>query len=455
MNKIKQNKITFSLILISIIVIFSSLTILSLPVIFNYKNKVEKIEKNFFKIFKIYLNTQGNVSYKPFPKPHLLVENATLNLSDKNNKKNLINTNNLKIYISLRDIYLRLFDNFISTEISHTNLEVDISDILEIRKHLYNNINNPINLINCKLFFKNKNNEIILISPIKKINYKIDSKTKTKNFFIDGQIFGMNYKSEWYRNFSFPNISNLKINVFNPNIEINNKLKFVELNNYVGNILIESKSEKIEYDYKINQNNIKIISPNKNNLNFKTDIHLTFNPFYFEGKLILKNQKVHNIIDNILLNLVLYNKDYLGNLSGNFKLKFDNIRNKLIKSGEIDFIVNEKIIDLKKIKFNLGKIGELNSEIDFITNQDDIIFLSKNKLIIKDHIEFAKVFQISSKKSKKLKQIDFNLEKKIGSSDFFITDAKVNNNQNPNRLVGESSIKNIQNLRKFIREFID
>ena len=68
---------------------------------------------------------------------------------------------------------------------------------------------------------------------------------------------------------------------------------------------------------------------------------------------------------------------------------------------------------------------------------------------------FAKVFQISSKKSKKLKQIDFNLEKKIGSSDFFITDAKVNNNQNPNRLIGESSIKNIQNLRKFIREFID
>ena len=193
MNKIKQNKITFSLILISIIVIFSSLTILSLPVIFNYKNKVDKIEKNFFKIFKIYLNIHGNVLYKPFPKPHLLVENATLNLSDKNNKKNLINTNNLKIYISLRDIYLRLFDNFISTEISNTNLEVDISDILEIRKHLYNNINNPINLINCKLFFKNKNNEIILISPIKKINYKIDSKTKTKNFFIDGQIFGMNY----------------------------------------------------------------------------------------------------------------------------------------------------------------------------------------------------------------------------------------------------------------------
>ena len=47
MNKIKQNKITFSLILIAISVIFSSLTILSLPVLFNYKSKVQEIRKKF------------------------------------------------------------------------------------------------------------------------------------------------------------------------------------------------------------------------------------------------------------------------------------------------------------------------------------------------------------------------------------------------------------------------
>ena len=47
MNKIKQNKITFILILTAIAIIFSSLTILSLPVLFNYKSKVAKIEKIF------------------------------------------------------------------------------------------------------------------------------------------------------------------------------------------------------------------------------------------------------------------------------------------------------------------------------------------------------------------------------------------------------------------------
>ena len=67
MNKIKQNKITFSLVLIAIIIIFSSITILSLPVLFNYKSKVAKIEENFYRNFKLYLNTNGNISYKPFP----------------------------------------------------------------------------------------------------------------------------------------------------------------------------------------------------------------------------------------------------------------------------------------------------------------------------------------------------------------------------------------------------
>ena len=87
MNKIKQNKITFTLILSAIAIIFSSLTILSLPVLFNYKSKVQKIEKIFIKILKFILNSSGEISYKPFPKPHLLVENASLNLTKSKKMK--------------------------------------------------------------------------------------------------------------------------------------------------------------------------------------------------------------------------------------------------------------------------------------------------------------------------------------------------------------------------------
>ena len=101
MNKIKQNKITFTIILVSLVIIFSSISILSLPVLFNYESKVVEIEKSFFKNFKFNLNMSGNISYKPFPKPHLLVEKASLKLSQSSVDKNIINTKKLKIFISL------------------------------------------------------------------------------------------------------------------------------------------------------------------------------------------------------------------------------------------------------------------------------------------------------------------------------------------------------------------
>ena len=54
------------------------------------------------------------------------------------------------------------------------------------------------------------------------------------------------------------------------------------------------------------------------------------------------DKKVEKIIDNFLLNLILYNENYLGNLNGLFKIKFDKLNNKLIKKGEIKLIINEK-----------------------------------------------------------------------------------------------------------------
>ena len=137
------------------------------------------IEKNFYKSFKIHIKSLGNISYKPFPKPHLLVENAKLNLSKSKKKNSLIETSNLKIYISLRDIYLRSFNNLISTEISNANLDIKISDLKKFREHMYKKINKPIFFNNCKIFLKNERNEVILISPIKNITYKINDKKTT------------------------------------------------------------------------------------------------------------------------------------------------------------------------------------------------------------------------------------------------------------------------------------
>ena len=456
MNKIKQNKITFTLILGAIIVIFSSISILCLPVLFNYKSKVTIIEKNFYKNFKIFLNTSGKISYKPFPKPHLLVENASLNFDKSIEKNNFIDTRGLKIFISLRDVYLRSFSNLVSAEISNSNLEFQISDLQKIRKHLYQKVNNAIEFNNCKIFLKNEKEEVIIISPLKKILYKINNKSKTKNLIINGEIFGFNFKSEWKRNYSTPKFSFHNIKIFNPNIEIKNILDFEDIERFKANSQIVYAQDKLEYNFVYKNKNILISSPESQNTNFNINSEIQLNPFSFNGELTIKNKKVENILDTILLNLLLYNENYLGNLNGALKIKFDEMNNKLIKDGELDFIIKEKKINLQKANFNLGKIGIIQSNISFIEHQGETKFFSKNHLIVNNHIEFAKVFQIGTKKTKNIKSIYFNLEKDIGETDVIISNVRVNDKEiKNNKLDKFYLVKNIQNLRAYIRNIID
>ena len=455
MNKIKQNKITFTLILSAIVIIFSSLTILSLPVLFNYKSKVTIIEKNFYKSFKIYLNTSGKISYKPFPKPHLLVENASLNLSKNSKKNDFINTSNLKIYLTLRDIYYRSFENLLAIEIKDTNLNITIPDLKKIREHLYKNINNPIILKNCKVFIRNEKNNVILISPINKIIYKINEKNKIKNFSINAEVFGLNFKSEWKRNYSNPETTLHNINIFNPNIEIKNILNNMNNERYNLKTQINYDRDKFHYTIEYQNDKIKVSSPNRKKTNFNIESIIQLNPFYFEGDLLIKNKKVEKIIDSFLVNLFLYDKNLLGNINGLLKIKFDKLNNKLIKSGEIDLLINEKEINIKKGIFKLEKIGKIYSNISFFEKNGIIKFISKNQLNIENHIEFAKVFQVGSKKIKNLKNIYFELEKNIGDTDFIITNVKIDNLENNRKLEEIFLVKNIQNLRSHIRKIID
>ncbi len=455
MNKIKQNKITFILILTAILIIFSSLIILSLPVLFNYKSKVTTIEKNFYKNFKIFLNSSGKIAYKPFPKPHLLVESANLNLSNSFKKDNLINTKNLKIYLSLRDLYLRSFNNFVSTEISDTNLELKFKDIKEIRKHLYLNVNKPIIFNNCKVFLRNKTNEVLLISPIKKISYKIDNKNKIKNFNVNGELFGLNYKSEWKRYYIKPKKSYHNILIFNPNIEFKNILEFEDIKKIKSKIQVEFPQDKMEYNIQFNNGKIKISSPSNKKVNFNLDSEVKLTPFYFEGELKIKKKSIKKIIDNFLYILLSKNQDYLGNFNGNLNIILDKIDNKLIKKGEINFNIKEKKIKVNKARFVLDKIGYINSNINFIEKDGHIKFLSKNHLNIENHIEFAKIFQIGSKKVKNIKHIYFVTEKNLGETNFIIKNIKINKIENSNIESEVFLVNNIQNLRSYIRKVLN
>ncbi len=280
-------------------------------------------------------------------------------------------------------------------------------------------------------------------------------KKKIKNLNIDGAIFGLSFKSEWKRDYNFPQSSFHKVNIFNPNIELKNIFKFKNGNNFIGTTQISYAQDKLEYEIQFNKNKINIFSPKDKNINFNLNSEIQLKPFYFDGRLLIKNRKVEKIIDNLLSNLLLNDKNYLGNFNGKLKISFKELKNKLIKSGTMNFSINEKQIYLNKAEFELDKIGNITSDISFVENDGQIKFVSSNQLNIKNHIEFAKIFQVSTKKVKKIERIFFDLEKDIGETDFTINNIKINKMENKINSNEDFIIKNIQNLRSNIRNVID
>ena len=115
----------------------------------------------------------------------------------------------------------------------------------------------------------------------------------------------------------------------------------------------------------------------------------------------------------------------------------------------------KKKIKLKNSTFDLHKIGKLNSQISYKEELGKIKFFSKNKLIINNHIEFAKMFQIASNKAKNIDQISFQLEKNIHETDFTISNIIINNVENNEKIKQFYTVKNIQNLRSHIRKVLD
>ena len=82
------------------------------------------------------------------------------------------------------------------------------------------------------------------------------------------------------------------------------------------------------------------------------------------------------------------------------------------------------------------------------------IFLNQKYFSIENPIEFAKVFQISSKDVKKIKKIYFDIQKGIDETDFIISNIKIDNEDNLKKSEETFIIKNIQNLRASFRKVL-
>ena len=452
MSKRKNNNFS-KFILSSIIVFFSVILFLSLPVLFNYNSIQNVIEKKIFSEFKINLKIIGDISLKVFPRPHYLVEKANLDINIENDNSSIIETSDLKIFIPIKKIYSKSNIEIDGIELEKVNIYFNMDDILDFRNHLYYKINKPIQIRKSKFFLLDENKKTILISPLKKVKYLINKKNNSKQLKIDGNIFDVDFISFWRRNYDNPNETSNEINLKNPNLNIKNFFSFKDRSNFSGKSSINFLNEKIIFSYKFRDNKILIISPDKNQ-KIKLDTKIELNPFFLDSKVDIDDININFFIDNLLSVIFNSKEDFLENINGNVSLKLNNLKNSIINNGLINFSINEKDIKLEKSLFEIQSVGKIKSEFRYFIDRGDLIFVSENIFEINNTKEFSRKFQVRPKNLQNIKKIYFNLEKNIDSGEISISNIYLNKVDNQNFSEKIYIIQNIQILKALIRDVL-
>tara|TARA_Y100000590_G_scaffold282632_1_gene317944 strand:+ start:273 stop:1637 length:1365 start_codon:yes stop_codon:yes gene_type:complete len=452
MTKSKKKKNFFPIILTLIILFFSIIIFLSIPVLFNYKSIESQIEKKFYSEFNINLKILDKINYQFVPQPHLLINKANLNLNTENIDSTIIKTENLKIFMSTRHLYPKSNLKFNKVEIQNTNFKFKLSDIKNFRDHLYNKKNNRIVIKKSKLFYMDADSNTILISPIDKLFYFINKNDNYKKLKIDGNIFDINYVSIWKRYDETPHKSYTEVKFRNPNIVLENLLEFKNNSNFNGESSINFLNDTITVKYYFNDEKIRIVSPNLNE-KIKIISNIELNPFYFESDVTLIEQNLKFLIDEILHLIINNNPEFLGNLNGSLNINLNDLDNEFINEGQINLKINEKTIEIKKASFKIDG-GLVQSSISYIEKNGDLIFITENILNLKNKKKFAKKFQINLNKIKHINKVYFNLKKNVDTGKISISGIKINNLKNENLFNKIYNVNNIQELRSLLKTIL-
>ena len=152
-NKIKDIDIkSFKTIIAVYTIIFSGFLFLSIPGLYNYKNYYEEIKLETLLDFKIRIDNISNVKYRFVPKPHILIEEANVSFN-KAEAKEFAKLNNIKMYISLIDLYKKNKITIKKIAVSKANFYFSKNTFADFREHLNQAIIKPIKITNSNFFY--------------------------------------------------------------------------------------------------------------------------------------------------------------------------------------------------------------------------------------------------------------------------------------------------------------
>lgn len=421
-------------IFLGLVVIIFVITSYFLIPIFYDKNKVkDQLEALILDQYNLKVKLDESLKYRLFPKPHFFSKNTLI----EHENNNIADSKENKVYISIKKLFSSDYLEIKDLVFKQTDFKIKDKDFKFFSDLLNRNKKDrKINFLNSKLFYLDRNDDVIFNIHLKNFDYLYQANFLTR---VESKL----------RIFDIPLALKIDHDILKKILltEINSyplRLKISNNSNYDGkklngrlNLTIINNKTKIDYIFKNNS-----IELNINDKRFVVDVNIK--PFFLSSDLqfnqvdFKKFLKNNSILLNILRSELLNNK----NLNGKINVIINNVKG-LNSINEIKFTINieEGGVYIDNLITSFEKSVNINiSDVQLIIENNKLKFAGYISLEFLDISEFYVHYQINRNYRKNIKKINFGFLFNLDDKFIEIDNLKVNGNTN-------------QNIEKFLNEF--
>ena len=190
------------LIILSIIILFSFLFYLSIPVLYNFESLQKQLNIELSNKFNLKVELSEKIKYRILPSPHFEIIDSNLYTNQKINPKIIGQLKNTKIFISTNKIYNQKKLKVENVHFVNSIFKFNNKNINFLNETLFKQTSsNKIIIKKSKFFFKD-NDETILIIPIKKLKFFHKNKKAENILDINGLAFNSKFNLNLIKEFN-------------------------------------------------------------------------------------------------------------------------------------------------------------------------------------------------------------------------------------------------------------
>jgi len=192
-SNLKKILINNKIFLTIVLLVISFLSYLSLPNIYNQNQISAELKRDLLDKLNLEFNFEKKLDYKFLPRPHFITNESSL----KFNEKKISEINEIKIYVSLENLFSLKKMKVKNVVIKEANFNLNKNNYDFFIELLDNNFKDiKFEILDSNIFYRNLEDEVLFINNITNAKYIYDLNESKNILYSKNNIFNLPYSIE-------------------------------------------------------------------------------------------------------------------------------------------------------------------------------------------------------------------------------------------------------------------